>query len=133
LARESARTTTTSKTEEDMMASVTMVLFRDGRGAANDALSSILGQIVRSRAGRYAVAEVDVQDRPSLAAHYNVRATPTILLMKNGTVVDRIVGTPTRILLHNLLEERTAGDTTSGARRRPVVPSAGEQYNRRAV
>ena len=89
------------------MAHLTMVLFRDGRRDGGDAVATILRDIVRGRADRYSVKEIDVQDRPGLAAHYNVRTTPTILLMKNGDVVDRVVGTPTRILLDNLLGART--------------------------
>ena len=87
------------------MAHLSMVLFRDGRDGG-DAVATILRDIVRGRADRYSVKEIDVQDQPGLAAHYNVRTTPTILLMKNGDVVDRVVGTPTRILLDNLLDAR---------------------------
>ena len=89
------------------MAHLTMVLFRDGRRDGGDAVAAILRDIVRGRADRYSVKEIDVQDRPGLAVHYNVRITPTVLLMKNGDVVDRVVGTPTRILLDNLLGART--------------------------
>jgi thioredoxin-like negative regulator of GroEL len=89
------------------MADLTMVLFRDGRHDGGDAVAAILRDIVRGRADRYSVKEIDIQDRPELAVHYNVRTTPTILLMKNGDVVDRVVGTPTRILLDSLLGART--------------------------
>jgi thioredoxin-like negative regulator of GroEL len=92
---------------EEGMAHLTMVLFRDGRRDGGDAVAAILRDIVRGRADRYSVKEIDVQDRPGLAAHYNVRTTPTVLLMKDGDVVDRVVGTPTRILLDSLLGART--------------------------
>jgi thioredoxin-like negative regulator of GroEL len=89
------------------MASLTMMLFRDGPGDGGDDLAAILGDIVQRDADRYALAEVDVQDRPALAERYDVRVTPTILLLKDGDIVDRVVGTPTRILLHNLIDTRT--------------------------
>src|SRR5262249_31846122 len=73
----------TSKVQEDLMASLTLVLFRDNRSASPDAVA-ILRQIVRSRAGHYSLREIDVEDRPELAVEYNVRTTPTILLVKNG-------------------------------------------------
>jgi thioredoxin 1 len=95
-----------------MMSSMTMVLFRSGLDDGADALAAILDDIVRGHAGRYAAGEIDVQDRPWVAAHYNVRTTPTILLMKNGEVVDRVVGTPTRILLHDLMDSRRAEVTS---------------------
>jgi thioredoxin-like negative regulator of GroEL len=104
---ESAAEATASKVREEGMAHLTMVLFRDGRRDGGDAVAAILRDIVRGRAGRYSVKEIDVQDRPALAAHYNVRTTPTVLLMNDGDVVDRVVGTPTRILLDSLLGART--------------------------
>ena len=88
------------------MASLTMVLFRDGHGDEADAVAAIVRDIARSDGNRYSMAEIDVRDRPGLAAHLNVRTTPTILLIKDGDIVDRVVGTPTRILLHNLLDTR---------------------------
>jgi thioredoxin-like negative regulator of GroEL len=89
------------------MAHLTMVLFRDGHGDSGDAVAALLRDVARSGAGRYSVTEVDVQARPGLAAHYHVRTTPTILLMKHGDIVDRVVGTPTRGLLDILLDGRT--------------------------
>jgi thioredoxin-like negative regulator of GroEL len=106
---ESAVHSTTSKVKEGMMAGLSMVLFRDGDGDDSHALTTILGDIVRSRADGYSVTEVDVHDQPGLAARYNVRITPTILLMQHGDVVDRVVGTPTTILLHSLLDTRSTG------------------------
>jgi hypothetical protein len=103
---ESGADPTASKVEGGVMAHLSMVLFRDGRDGG-DAVATILRDIVCGRADRYSVKEIDVQDQPGLAAHYNVRTTPTVLLMKNGDVVDRVVGTPTRILLDNLLDART--------------------------
>src|SRR6516162_5928988 len=118
---ESPAASRTSKVQEDPMASLTLVLFRDG-SSASDAVA-VLRDIVRTRAGHYAFTEIDVQDRPELAVQYNVRTTPTTLLVKNGDIVDRIVGTPTTSLVHNLLDTRTlhaTGATPSGSRRTPM-------------
>jgi thioredoxin-like negative regulator of GroEL len=89
------------------MASLSLVLFRDGRAPSTDAVA-ILRDIVRSGAGHYSLTEIDVKDRPALAAQYNVRTTPTVLLMQNGDIVDRIIGTPTTSLVHDLLDTRDA-------------------------
>ena len=87
------------------MAHLSMVLFRDGRDGG-DAVATILRGIVVAR--RSILGEGDRRSGSTGARpHYNVRTTPTILLMKNGDVVDRVVGTPTRILLDNLLDART--------------------------
>jgi|SRR5262245_31497396 len=102
-----------AKVPEGPLPGFRLVLFRDGRSASSDAFA-ILHDIVLSRAGHYALTEIDVKDRPGLAAQYNVGATPTTLLVKDGDIVDRIVGTPTTSLVNNLLDTRTV-DTSDSA------------------
>ena len=99
------------------MPGLTMILFRDGGTDGADALAAILAEIAHSGADPHSVKEVDVHDHPTIAARYNVGTTPTILLVKDGQIVDRVIGTPTRILLHNLIDTRGAhtGATTQVA------------------
>jgi Thioredoxin len=86
-------------------AGLTMMLFRDDE-EGSDSLAKILSEVMQSLGNRYSSIQVHVRDQPDLAAHYNVRTTPTILLVKQGEVVDRVIGTPTRILLQSLLDAR---------------------------
>jgi len=62
--------------------------------------------VAQSFVGRLPIAEIDANDHPELAEQYNVQATPTILLIRDGEVVDRVIGTPTRTLLQSLLDAR---------------------------
>ena len=87
---------------------LTMILFRDEQ-SASDTLAAILLEVAHGFAGRHPPIEIDVRDQPELAALYNVRTTPTILLVKDGVIVDRVVGTPTRILMESLLHARAPG------------------------
>jgi len=96
-----------SKVEEAQMSNVRFVLFRDDRSASSDAVA-VVRDSIRSRTGHYSLTEINVHDHPALAEQYNVRTTPTTLLMKNGDIVDRIVGTPTTSLVNILLDTRTA-------------------------
>jgi Thioredoxin len=89
-------------------AGLTMILFRDAQGGS-DTLAAILTEVSRAFASGHPPIQIDVRDHPAVAAAYDVRTTPTILLVKNGKVVDRVIGTPTRILLENLLDARTPG------------------------
>ncbi len=43
-------------------------------------------------AGKVSLAKVNVDEHPGLAARYGVRSIPTILFMKDGTVVDQVIG-----------------------------------------
>ena len=83
-----------------------MVHFRANGSDACDSVAAILAQLVQAFPGRLPLTEIDVHDRPELAARYNVRATPTILLIRDGDVVDRVIGGVSKILLQSLLDAR---------------------------
>ena len=52
----------------------------------------ILEQFAASIGERAVVAKVNVDDERALAARYEVRAIPTLIVLKHGTVVQRMVG-----------------------------------------
>jgi Thioredoxin len=85
-----------------------MVHFRVAGSEVSDRVAAILAQIVEAHAGRLPLTEVDVDDRPQLAARYNVRATPSVLLLRDGSVVDRVIGDASRTLVQSLLDARAA-------------------------
>ena len=69
------------------------------------AIAPHLETVATHFAGRAAVIKVDVDENPELAAQYGVRGIPTLLLFKNGEVVDRLVGNPgSRAPLEQLIE-----------------------------
>jgi thioredoxin 2 len=52
----------------------------------------ILEELSREWAGRLKVVKVNVDDNQRLALQYDARSIPTMLVMRDGQVVDRIVG-----------------------------------------
>ena len=56
------------------------------------AIAPILEDLSTELAGKLTIAKVNVDDNGDLAAKYGVRAIPTMLLFKNGQVVDQYVG-----------------------------------------
>ena len=56
----------------------------------------MVGPIVEELAGSYAgkvkVGKLNTDDNPNVASRYGIMSIPTILLFKNGEIVDRIVG-----------------------------------------
>jgi thioredoxin 1 len=56
------------------------------------AIAPILQKLSTDLAGRLFIYSVDIDHSPALAARHGVMSVPTLLLMKNGKVVDRIVG-----------------------------------------
>jgi thioredoxin len=56
------------------------------------ALAPVLEHEAASREGKVALAKVDVDANPQLAAEYGVRGIPAVKAFRNGHVVDEFVG-----------------------------------------
>ena len=56
------------------------------------AVSPILEELARDYAGRLKVVKVNVDQNPRLAGAFDARSIPTMLVIQNGRVVDRVVG-----------------------------------------
>ena len=56
------------------------------------ALEPVLAQLAAERAGRLAVARLDVEANPRMAQRFAVQGTPTPILLSGGQSVERIVG-----------------------------------------
>jgi len=50
------------------------------------------GELATDSLGTVSLAKVNVDDSPALAARYGIRSIPTILFMKEGKVVDQVIG-----------------------------------------
>ncbi len=55
-------------------------------------IAPILDEIAREQAGKVRVAKIDVDQNPALAARFNIRGIPTMILFQNGEVKETIVG-----------------------------------------
>ena len=49
-------------------------------------------KIAKEYDGRIAVAKVNIDEEPDLAAAYQVMSIPTLMVFKNGVKADRLVG-----------------------------------------
>jgi thioredoxin 1 len=79
------------------------------------ALAGPLNEIATERAGRAVVAKVDVDAHPELAARYGIRSIPSLLIFRDGEVVDTLVGVrPKSEILQRL-------DTASSTERAAVI------------
>lgn len=55
-------------------------------------IAPVLDQLAAERAGRLKVVKVEVDEEPNLAGRFHIKATPTLLLYKNGSKVNEIAG-----------------------------------------
>ena len=52
----------------------------------------IMDQLAAESNGRYRVAKLNVDENPRIAAQFQIQSIPTMLIFKNGKLVDRFVG-----------------------------------------
>jgi len=51
-----------------------------------------MDQLAAESKGRYRVAKLNVDENPRTAAQFQIQSIPTMLIFRNGKLVDRIVG-----------------------------------------
>lgn len=56
------------------------------------AIAPVLNELAAERAGHALVAKVDTDAHPELAARFGIRSIPTLLIVREGAVVDAMVG-----------------------------------------
>jgi thioredoxin 1 len=55
-------------------------------------MAPVLNQVAGELGGEAFVGKVDIEKNQSLAGKYNIRSIPTMIILKNGKEVNRIVG-----------------------------------------
>jgi thioredoxin 2 len=55
-------------------------------------IAPVVDQIATELAGRVRVVKLNVDDNPGTAARFDLRSIPTLLVLKDGREVDRLVG-----------------------------------------
>jgi thioredoxin 1 len=72
----------------------------------------MIGPVVEELAGEYegkaVVAKLNVDENPQVTARFGVRSIPTLLVFKNGQVVDKQVGAVPKSVLSQKLQAQVA-------------------------
>ena len=67
-------------------------------------IAPIIDQRAAESGGRYLVGKLDVDENPRTAQHYNISGIPTLLVFKNGALVENVVGGRPKAQLAALLQ-----------------------------
>ena len=70
------------------------------------AIAPVLEELAEASDGRVTLMKVDVDENPGLAARYGIRSIPTILFIKQGVVVDRVLGAVPKAVLQGIVDAR---------------------------
>ena len=55
-------------------------------------IAPALDQLAAESNGRYLIAKLNVDENPLTASQFGIQSIPTLLIFKNGALVDRMVG-----------------------------------------
>ncbi|MEN9839862.1 MAG: thioredoxin [Bacteroidota bacterium] len=68
----------------------------------------MIGPVVEEMAGEYEgkakITKVDVDSNPQISMKFGIRSIPTLLIFKNGQIVDQIVGAVPKAILKRQLD-----------------------------
>lgn len=55
-------------------------------------ITPIMEELARESNGRYRIAKLNVDENPRTAAQFQIQSIPTMLIFKDGKLVDRLIG-----------------------------------------
>ncbi len=67
------------------------------------AIAPVVEELAGTYKGKVNVRKMNVDDHPATASKFGIRAIPTLLMFKNGQVVDQVVGAVPRQKLEDMM------------------------------
>ena len=68
-------------------------------------IAPILDDASKEYEGRLQVAKVDIDANPATPTQYGVRGIPTVMLFKEGSLIDSLVGSVSKQALYNWIDD----------------------------
>ena len=71
-------------------------------------IAPVVEELAAENVGSLKVGKINIDDSPNTAANYGVSSIPTLMIFKNGEVVDRFVGVQPKKRLQEAIEQAIA-------------------------
>ena len=68
-------------------------------------VSPVIDSLADEYEGKTSICKLNVDESPKIAEQYKIMSIPTVLIMKNGEIVDKAVGVRTREEYQNMIEK----------------------------
>jgi len=66
-------------------------------------IAPVLDQLAAESQGRYRIAKLNVDENPRVASQYQISSIPTMLIFKDGKLIDRLIGAqPKQVIAERL-------------------------------
>ena len=70
------------------------------------AVGPVIDELTTEYDGKILVAKLNVDENPATPAKYGIRAIPTLIVFKNGEVVEQITGAVTKSTIKDTLAQK---------------------------
>ncbi|NQW27982.1 MAG: thioredoxin [Flammeovirgaceae bacterium] len=67
-------------------------------------IGPIVEELANDFEGKAVIGKVDVDTNPEISAKYGIRSIPTLLVFKNGEIVDKQIGAVSKSILSQKIE-----------------------------
>lgn len=67
-------------------------------------IGPVIEELAKEYDGKVLVGKLNVDENPEISMKYGIRSIPTILVIKNGVVVDKLVGAASKQAFVNKIE-----------------------------
>jgi thioredoxin 1 len=92
-----------------------LVFFRSERSGPARRMDSLIAHVERTERSRVRIRRVDVDAHPDLAKRFGVVEVPTLVLVKDRQIVDRIDGRASAPQIERMLAAHMAGELVGAA------------------
>ena len=72
------------------------------------AIAPVVEELASEYDGKAVIGKIDVDSNPEVSAKFGIRSIPTLLVFKNGEVVDKQIGAVSKHVLSQKLEAQIA-------------------------
>ena len=86
-----------------------LVFFGAAHSGPSRRMESLVAHLARKERTRLRVQEVDVDKQPELAEHFRITSVPTLALVKDKRVVERLEGRVSAPRIEQMLEAHLDG------------------------
>lgn len=67
-------------------------------------IAPVIEELASDYAGKVVFGKLNVDENPTIAAEYGIMSIPTLLFVRNGELVDRLIGAVPRYIIETKLK-----------------------------